>query len=289
MKTISSGLRAAIVSGNICTLFTLSTADESDTNYFTDHDNPITFGGNSYIPTPGLQRFSLKLDNTGAVSNQNVMGSVLDLPENELASGKWDSAKVEVAITSWQDPSVGKLIVFKGGLGIIQWTDQGFQADIHNFVRALAKNIGKVVMPTCRHVLYDIATTGPDRIGSCGVNPESFKTATSVSAILSPGLKFNIASTGRPDGWGTSGFVRWTSGANNGTSQEVKVHKIEGGYESVEFLRPSFLPIAVSDTFDLLAGCDHTLATCKAKFNNVPNYGGFPHLQVDVNANINVG
>ena len=289
MKSISPALKQAIMDGNICTLFTISTADGATNYRYTDLDIPFTIGGNTYQPTAGLQRFSLKLDNTASVSNQNVIGSVLDLPEDELRNGKWDSAKIHVELAAWGNASAGTLTIFKGSLGVIQWTDQGFQADIHNFVRPLAKNIGHMVMPTCRHVLYDLGTTGPDRVGRCGLSQNSFKSATSITAVLTAGFKYNIATTGRPDTWATTGFVKWLTGANAGSYQEVKTHRIEGGYESVEFIRPPFSPVAVGDTLELLAGCDHTLQTCKQKFNNVPNFGGFPHLQVDVNANINVG
>lgn len=288
MKTISPGLKAAIEAGNICTLYTIETASGDTTYYYTDHDMPLTISGATYQPSPGVQRFSMKLDTSASVSNQNVAATVLDLPESELASGKWDSAKLEVAIASWANPGNGKVVVFKGALGIIQWTDQGFVADIHNFVRDLAKNIGQLVMPTCRHVLYDLNNTGPNRIGSCSVNPAGFTSSSSVSAVLTQGLKFNITSTGRPSGWATTGFLTWTSGPNAGQTYEVKTHVIEGGRESVEFLRPTFLAISAGHTFNLLAGCDRTLATCGSKFNNVVNFGGFPHLQVDVNANINI-
>lgn len=288
MKTISPGLKAAIEAGNICTLYTIKTADGLKAYYYTDHDAPLTVAGDLFQPSPGVQRFSMKLDNTASVSNQNVAATVLDLPEDELSSGIWDSASLEVAIASWQNPANGKVVVFKGSLGIIQWTDQAFIADIHNFVRDLAKNIGQVVMPTCRHVLYDLNNTGPNRIGSCGVNPSGFTSTSAVNAILTQGLKIRINSTGRPTGWATTGFLTWTAGANAGTTIEVKTHTVDGTGESVEFLRPTFNPIAPGDTFNLLAGCDRTLATCRTKFNNVVNFGGFPHLQVDVNANINI-
>ena len=37
-------------------------------------------------------------------------------------------------------------------------------------------------------------------------------------------------------------------------------------------------PIVVGDQVRLVAGCDKTFATCKAKFANALNFRGFPHL-----------
>jgi uncharacterized phage protein (TIGR02218 family) len=36
--------------------------------------------------------------------------------------------------------------------------------------------------------------------------------------------------------------------------------------------------IAVGHTYSVYPGCDRRFATCKAKFNNVANFGGFPHI-----------
>jgi hypothetical protein len=34
----------------------------------------------------------------------------------------------------------------------------------------------------------------------------------------------------------------------------------------------------VGDAVKVFAGCDLTLAQCKAKFSNVLNFGGMPHM-----------
>ena len=34
----------------------------------------------------------------------------------------------------------------------------------------------------------------------------------------------------------------------------------------------------IADDFTVTAGCDKQFPTCKAKFDNVVNYRGFPHI-----------
>ena len=34
----------------------------------------------------------------------------------------------------------------------------------------------------------------------------------------------------------------------------------------------------VADTFNIIAGCDKLAATCKTKFSNMVNFGGFPFI-----------
>ena len=287
MKVISSALQAAITAGDVCLLYSIIATDGTAV-HLTDHDVPITFGGNTYQPSAGLQKFALKLTNNTSVSNQNVAANVIDLPQDELLSGKWDSAVIEIDIYGWRMTTPEILIFFRGAIGVIGWTDTAFQADIANLLRALNKAIGKMVTPTCRHRLYDLGTAF-DEIGNCGVDPTSFTVTATVTAILTQRYKFKVALTGKPDGWATNGYVQWTSGSNNGVTNIVKIHAVDSTAaigESVEFLLPAGTDIQVGDTLKLLAGCDHTLATCKSKFNNVLNFGGFPHLQVDVNDQI---
>ena len=38
--------------------------------------------------------------------------------------------------------------------------------------------------------------------------------------------------------------------------------------------------LKAGDAFEAYPGCDHTLATCAAKFGNQLNYGGFPYIPV---------
>jgi hypothetical protein len=37
-------------------------------------------------------------------------------------------------------------------------------------------------------------------------------------------------------------------------------------------------PVVAGDQFQLLPGCDRTLATCTSVFNNAVHFGGFPYI-----------
>lgn len=285
MKNISSGLRAALDAGEICYLYKI-VAKDGTARLFTDHNNSLVVGGETYVPSAGVGRIKMKTTNNAEVSNQEVAATILDMPEVELQGGKWDSSKIEVSIASWRDPGAGKMIVFKGELGVIQWTDEGFRADIQNYLRNLGRNIGETVTANCRHELF--GSPGPGKMGACGLNKASYTSSGSITRILSQRLKFKISNTGRPDNWASAGYIRFTSGIHNGLTYEVKIHRVEGGSlgESVELYIPTLSNLTEGTTFELSAGCDKTFETCKTKFGNQVNFGGFPHLQVDVNARI---
>jgi uncharacterized phage protein (TIGR02218 family) len=76
----------------------------------------------------------------------------------------------------------------------------------------------------------------------------------------------------------TRGKLTWNSGANVGLGVEVKAHTQGTGSSRLSLFLPMPEPIAVGDAFAVTAGCDKALATCRDRFSNVVNFGGFPHM-----------
>lgn len=115
---------------------------------------------------------------------------------------------------------------------------------------------------TCNHSLYD---------AGCALNAESFATATTVGAgSTDRTLKTSAATIGH-----LGGFVRFTSGAFAGATATVK--NVNVGVD-VTLMFPLTAAPATGDGFKIYQGCDHTAATCKAKFNNIAKFRGFPFV-----------
>jgi len=115
----------------------------------------------------------------------------------------------------------------------------------------------------CNHVLYD------DR---CGISRAAHTVST---IILSVTDGVNVVTTTAPaaDGVLVAGELVNT---RNGERRMILANignNISLGYPFVD-LRPG-------DTVDLIKGCDHSLPTCKAKFNNVINFGGFHYIPAE--------
>lgn len=278
MRTISSGLKAALVGGKRATLVKITTADGTIYGY-TDHDLPLTMDGIVHNPSPGLQRINLTASANDTVSNQEFASAWVDAPETDLLAGKFDNADIEVSFCAWDNLALGKLVIDQGRIGVIQWTADGFRADVQSHMREMQRNINFVQTATCRHQLYSAGSA--DKIGLCGVNKASYEVSGNVTAIVIGNIKINgSAGLTQPDGWFDNGVLTWTSGANNGTKCEVK--KFTNVGKVIELFLPTPKAIVVGDTFTIAAGCDKTFATCKAKFNNVVNFGGFPHIQTEI-------
>ena len=278
MRTIPSNLKQDIEKGVIARLLKI-TCQDGDVLTYTDHDAVLEVDGDKYEPMPGLAQINYTATSNVEVSSQTAGAATVDLPEADIIAGKYDEAVVEASWCSWQNPSYGKVIIFLGKISDLQYNETGFEAEIMSFMKQLELNIGQVYTSSCRHTLFGGATAG--KVGYCGANPAAFTFAGAVDSVQTPRWKFTIsgAAAGKADGYYSNGKVTFTSGQNNGVSAVIK--KQVGNV--VELMLPTGRLITAGDTFTIQAGCDKTLDTCKNKFNNVLNFGGFPHINTDVN------
>ena len=79
-------------------------------------------------------------------------------------------------------------------------------------------------------------------------------------------------------GWFSHGLLTWQSGRNAGRSERIGNHRKSGAETVLTLWQTDGTSPEAGDSFFVLAGCDKTFATCKAKFANALNFRGFPHL-----------
>lgn len=112
----------------------------------------------------------------------------------------------------------------------------------------------------CRHALY---------LRGCNVNREIYKTSGAVLSI-SGGLSVAVAGAAlKPTGYFTGGMLVSQSGASRFIVDHVG--------DVVTMSRP-LVELSGAMDVDLYPGCDHLKETCKNKFSNLPNFGGFPYI-----------
>jgi uncharacterized phage protein (TIGR02218 family) len=116
--------------------------------------------------------------------------------------------------------------------------------------------------PTCLHVLYD---------AGCGIVRGTFSLDGACGAG-SNSSKINFSGARAGD---VQGSLVFTSGANANVRSTVRSVVPGSAYNLMYPL--AFAP-SPGDTFNVAFGCDHTQATCTAKFNNLPNFRGFPYV-----------
>jgi len=88
----------------------------------------------------------------------------------------------------------------------------------------------------------------------------------------------NFADTSRTeaDDFWTFGLLTFTTGNNIGIGIEVKDYTLSTGAFELYTAMP--FTVVSGDTYEVHAGCDKKLTTCKTKFDNVFNFRGEPHV-----------
>jgi uncharacterized phage protein (TIGR02218 family) len=121
--------------------------------------------------------------------------------------------------------------------------------------------------PTCQHAVYD---------AGCGVDPGPFTTTGCAISAIS-GLTLTVAdAASQADGYYTAGYATVETGSAAGEKVYIATHA--GSTLTLLIAPPPGL--TTSDTIAITAGCDGLESTCRAKFNNVPYFLGFPRMPV---------
>lgn len=79
-----------------------------------------------------------------------------------------------------------------------------------------------------------------------------------------------LTETRAVDGWFTNGAIKWTSGQNAGLYNQVRAWT--RSTNRIQVWGAARWPVAVSDTFEIVPGCDKTFPMCKDRFSNSINF-----------------
>ena len=115
----------------------------------------------------------------------------------------------------------------------------------------------------CPHALYDIG---------CRADKAAFAISMQVTA-LTPVSVTSPALIPLADNYLSGGFFEWEL-----TEGVLERRPIETQAAGVMVVLGITDGLNVGDWITVYPGCDRTSSTCESKFNNLLNYGGFPHM-----------
>jgi uncharacterized phage protein (TIGR02218 family) len=273
MKTLPPGLAAHLASGatTLAWCWRLTRRDGTRLG-FTDHDRDIAFDGTTFEAAAGFTASEIK-DAVGlSVDNLEVESALSSgrLSEQDLAAGLYDDARVEIFRVNWQAPD-DRVLMRAGSLGEVRRAGLAFAAEVRGLAHYLQQPKGRLFQYGCD------ADLGDQR---CGVDltQAAYRGLGTIGDVLSARRFTATGLASFADDWFTRGLLKFTSGANNGRAIEVKRHEVRDGIVTLELWQePGEMP-ASGESFEVTAGCDKRLATCQAKFANVVNFRGFPHM-----------
>lgn len=242
---------------------------------FTDHDAQLTVDGESYVPAGGWSSTAERKRDALEGQDMDIVGMISSdaITTEDLRQGRYNGATITRYDVDWRYPWAGPLRTARYWLAEVSWNGVSWRAELRGMSHLFEQRVGRTF---CRNCNYDL---GDSR---CGIDLVAYKyNAAVVSSIDTDRVIFAATHDSFEDvaeDYFAFGKIAWQSGDNDGTEGEI-AHSSEADGTSITFtLRlPSPTDIDIADTFDVYAGCDKLSTTCKTKFDNIDNFGGF-HL-----------
>jgi hypothetical protein len=177
----------------------------------------------------------------------------------------------------------------RSGVAFMQW--QGFATDLAadksmaSFrIPAITNDALKVTLPviraqrSCNHVLFDAQCTAPKAGFTLTKSDNEYLTNLSSQTIavgsvtlVVPGWTRFGSTVVLPDGFFAFGEVH--------CGAEVRMCLSHIGFTIT--INAPFIGVSAGTALTMFPGCDHSVPTCLAKFNNVDNFGGVPLMNAN--------
>lgn len=235
---------------------------------FTTHDRPLLVGGLEYAASPGMVPSAISVSDGLDVDTMEIDGALSAdaVTADDLGSGRYDGAVVEVFMVDWREPAAATLSLARGTLGeIARRVDAdgagSFTATLRGPTVAFEALAVEACSPDCRAELgdrrcrVDLAPLTTTAVAGAGSTPD---------AIVVAGAGDHLV----------AGRVRMLAGDNAGI--DARIAGVAAG--RLILFEPLPFAVAAGTRLSLREGCDKRLATCSARFANAVNFRGEPHV-----------
>lgn len=230
---------------------------------FTSHDRDLAFGGMVHRAAPGMVPAAIRLSADIANDSAEAEGALNHdaIRESDLAAGLYDDAAIEIGAVDWL--TLDHHALYTGQIGQIENDRSGFSAELRSGKHLLEQDLVPRTSPTCR---AEFCGRG------CGLSAARF---TSIRLLAEIDLDRNRVRFDALSGDDhVDGRLRFLEGAQIG----IKFDVIDTDGDWLVLDRPLVAGTAIGTRAELREGCDHTIATCSARFGNAINFRGEPFL-----------
>lgn len=240
---------------------------------FTDHDQTLTFGGQTFRADSGLTAHTLMQGTGLAVDNTEAMGilSSASITDADIEAGRFDGAEVSVWLVNWRDVGA-RTLRFRGTMGEIRRGAGAFHAELRGLTEGLNQPQGRVYQRGCSAVLGDAACR-------FALDTPGYAALRDAQEVRDAQVFTFAALAGFQPRWFERGRLSVLSGDGAGLYGIIK-HDQTGpdGRRVIELWEPIRATVARGDALRLDPGCDRRAETCRTKFNNMVNFQGFPFI-----------
>lgn len=225
---------------------------------YTDSDEDVAWQGETYRPTP------ITRGETGVGQELSRSALAVTVPRDNAVAGLYigppPDAVVSLTIYAFHkgDTDAEVVVIWQGRVQGVSF--DGVEAEITCepiFTSMRCPGLRGTYQTLCRHELFGAA---------CGVQSEANKLATTVASVS--GVSVTVPGP-LASGWARGGMLETARGARRWVLAQ------SGNVLTLDNRIPDLL---VGEAVTLYAGCDQAFATCRDKFSNHLNFGGFPFM-----------
>lgn len=254
----------SVESGSPIELYTFAYA--AATFRFTSADRDITVDSETYTQHAGLTRSAI--DDTGEIAKANI---TITAPENFIVAKLFEvyppSDVVTLTLQRVQasdltDPKtiwLGRVLNAKWSVGFSTLLCESI------FTRLRTPGLRRIYSRNCPHVLYGAAcraqeTLFEELVDLIGISDDGFQVQSGAFAL-------------HPDGFYANGKLTYE--VTPGVFERRGIREHVG--QTITLTHP-IAELSADSIVTVVPGCDRTRDTCDNRFDNVPNYGGFPFI-----------
>lgn len=240
---------------------------------WTSGNQAVEYNGETYTPTPIARA---QIEDTADIHRANLR---LTVPRtNPVAAIYLRSVPDHPAsLTIFRQDESGTAVYWKGRIAVVRASDNEATIECESVFTSLRRHgLRARYQRSCRHLLYH---------RGCNLDRANFATAGGPSAIDSTGTVLAVPeATLEADGWYLAGILEF-----DGTLRFIVQHvgSVITIQRAIDGLADAMANHGYGNNYgnyygDLTVtihpGCDRTMTTCRDKFANLDNYGGFPWI-----------
>lgn len=241
-----------------------------NTWHFTTDLDVLMFDGKRYTPIP-IKRGETTNNGDAEKANMEIRISK-SCPMAEIFKITPPSEPVTITIRQYHkgaaitNPELQTAVIWKGRIINIVWEEDEMILTTESIFSSMLRiGVTRKYSRQCSHALYG---------GACRVNKANFVVESVVESHIGTTLR---VSHGKPANWFTGGYLVYDN-ADTGAIERRTI--TESTATTVTVIG---YPLGIRNGITkvkMYAGCNHTIETCRGKYNNVINYGGQPYIPI---------
>lgn len=249
----------------LCYCWLLTRADGTILG-FTDHDQTIRIDDTDCMPQTGMTAGTMELESGFALNGGQAEAALSTdaISSDDILDGLYDRATVQLYLVNWRAPETAQLLRTMRIAKITQ-ADGIFSAEMDGLLSGFDA-------PQGRHFRRNCDATFGD--ANCGINTALPAYRQSVTTMAgSHGLVIHI----QPLETSASDYANGTFALSGELLSIVQIETNMTTWK-IHLKTAPKAAISAEQKGNLIAGCDKSFSTCRARFNNAKNFRGFPHL-----------